>query len=219
MKTAFLVVIFSTVSLAGCTQPARETATSVSPATEPSASASAGMDHAAMGHGAPASDSAMNHAMGTSGLKSLRGKTGEAFDRAFLSQMIAHHEAAVRMGEEARGTATKPETKREAQNVMDSQRKEIAQMTNWLKEWYKTAPDAAEQALVNADMKDMMAMKVSSDAVFYAMMIPHHQGAIDMSELALKNAERTEVKDLARKIIAAQKAEIADYQKLMANGI
>ena len=100
--------------LVGCNEPEQKTDGSAPPAAQPTA----GMDHAAMGHGASSSDRAMNHAMGTSGMESLRGKTGEAFDRAFLSQMIAHHAAAVRMAEDALGTAAKPETKREALDIL-----------------------------------------------------------------------------------------------------
>jgi uncharacterized protein (DUF305 family) len=39
-------------------------------------------------------------------------------------------------------------------------------------------------------------------------MVPHHQGAIDMAEVALGNAEHREVKELAEDILSAQEAEI-----------
>jgi uncharacterized protein (DUF305 family) len=216
MNVKFLAVVVFAAILAGCSESGQETASSASPAAQPTVSAS--VDHAAMGHDASASDRATNHAMGTSGMQSLQGKSGEAFDKAYLSQMIAHHEAAVQMAKGALTTATKPETKQEAQKIVDSQTKEVAQMTGWLQTWYKSTPDESEQALVKADMKQMMAMPISTDAMFFEMMIPHHQGAIDMSELALKNAGRDEVKELARKIIAAQKSEIAEYHRLMGHG-
>jgi uncharacterized protein (DUF305 family) len=160
----------------------------------------------------------MRHAaMGTTGLASLKTKTGEAFDRAYLSQMIAHHMAAVQMAHDALGVATQEETKQEARKVIKAQDAEITQMTAWLKDWYKTTPDTEEQSLVNADMNMMMTMPITRDAMFYEMMIPHHEGAIAMSEIALKNAKRAEVKELAQKIIVAQKGEIIAYQKLMKN--
>lgn len=46
------------------------------------------------------------------------------------------------------------------------------------------------------------------DKAFIEMMIPHHQGAIDMAELALKNAGHQEIKDMANDIINAQNSEI-----------
>lgn len=46
--------------------------------------------------------------------------------------------------------------------------------------------------------------------MFAEMMIPHHQQAIDMSNLALeKDSSSPELKDLARRIIAGQTPEIA----------
>ena len=50
------------------------------------------------------------------------------------------------------------------------------------------------------------------DKAFLSEMIVHHQGAVVMAELALKNAQHQEIKDLAQKIIDAQKAEIAQMQ-------
>lgn len=153
------------------------------------------------------------HAMGTRGLDALKALKGKEFDIAFLSQMITHHEAAVQMAKDALKGATKPETKEEAQKVVDAQTKEIAQMTAWLKDWYSTAPDTAQQALVKEDMKAMMEMPASSDRMFFEMMVPHHQGAIDMSKLVPERSERAEVKKLAQQIIAAQEAEISEYHK------
>ncbi len=53
----------------------------------------------------------------------------------------------------------------------------------------------------------------SADARFIVMMIPHHQGAIAMSELALSRARRPEIKALAQRIIASQSREIAQMRQ------
>jgi uncharacterized protein (DUF305 family) len=52
----------------------------------------------------------------------------------------------------------------------------------------------------------------ATDAMFLNMMIPHHQQAIYMSRQALDKAEHPEIKDLARKIIDEQSAEIEQMQ-------
>ena len=65
---------------------------------------------------------------------------------------------------------------------------EVAQMTQWLKEWYQSDPSKSQQTLVMDDVKSMM---VANDQSFSEMMIPHHQGAIDMSNLV---EGRTETK-------------------------
>jgi uncharacterized protein (DUF305 family) len=46
------------------------------------------------------------------------------------------------------------------------------------------------------------------DVVFLSMMIPHHQGAIDMAKLVPDRASHQELKDLATSIISSQTAEI-----------
>jgi uncharacterized protein (DUF305 family) len=56
------------------------------------------------------------------------------------------------------------------------------------------------------------AQRVAFDAMFIDSMIEHHQGAIDMAEMALEQAEHEELYTLAEEIIAAQTAEIEQMQ-------
>jgi uncharacterized protein (DUF305 family) len=66
----------------------------------------------------------------------LKGKTGDAFDQAFLSEMIVHHQGAVGMAEAALTNAKHPEIKQLAQEIITAQNKEIAEMQQWQKNWY-----------------------------------------------------------------------------------
>ncbi len=52
----------------------------------------------------------------------------------------------------------------------------------------------------------------NADKDFTAMMIPHHQGAIDMAKTELKYGKDPELRRLATAIIAAQKKEIAEMK-------
>lgn len=171
-------------------------------------------DHTQMARETPTSKMSHDMEMGDKGVETLKSLQGKEFDIAFLSQMITHHQGAVEMANQALKVSTRPETKAEAQKVIDAQTREINQMTAWLKDWYSTAPASDQQAIVREDMKGMMAMHINNDHAFFDMMIPHHEGAIQMSELADSRAARPEVKDLAQKIITDQQAEIKKYETL-----
>ena len=64
--------------------------------------------------------------------------------------------------------------------------------------------------------KDMMIKSSGNiDVDFLKGMIPHHQGAIDMSEELIKKTKDPELKALAQKIIKDQKAEIKQMQEML----
>ena len=48
----------------------------------------------------------------------------------------------------------------------------------------------------------------ANDIMFAQMMIPHHEQAIEMSDLALQNSTNPEIRDLATKIKGEQAPEI-----------
>lgn len=58
----------------------------------------------------------------------------------------------------------------------------------------------------------------STDLMFANMMIPHHEQAIEMSDLAIEISENPEIVALARKIKAAQAPEIEQMKLWQDNG-
>ncbi|OWV92733.1 DUF305 domain-containing protein [Rhizobium sp. R72] len=56
-------------------------------------------------------------------------------------------------------------------------------------------------------------MQKDPDVAFVCGMIAHHMGAITMSEAELKTGDNKAAKAMAKKVIAAQKKEIADMTK------
>lgn len=66
-----------------------------------------------------------------------------------------------------------------------------------------------------ADMNRELAGKTGDDfdKAFLEMMIAHHQGAIDMANLAPTRAKHEKIKSLSQDIITAQNKEISDMQQ------
>jgi uncharacterized protein (DUF305 family) len=70
-----------------------------------------------------------------SDIESLR--TATPFDKAFIEEMIPHHQMAVMMAQMLKSSTTRPEMKQLADNIIEAQNKEIEQMRSWYSQWYK----------------------------------------------------------------------------------
>ncbi len=67
----------------------------------------------------------------------LQGKTGDEFDKEFLSEMIVHHQGAVEMAQMVLNTSKRPELINLANGIISAQNGEIKQMQDWQKAWFK----------------------------------------------------------------------------------
>jgi len=151
--------------------------------------------------------------------------SGDEFDKAFLADMLAHHQGALNMASLARAETTKNEIRKLSENILASQTKEVQQMMDWQQQWGYidgTDPHAGHVMEAGDGMgADMAAMEAklydltgeAYDKEFVAQMILHHQQAIDMSRYAETNAKHQELKAMAAAIIAAQQKEIDDMKR------
>lgn len=65
----------------------------------------------------------------------LHGKTGDAFDAAFIEGMIPHHQGAIDMANAALENAGHEEIKQMARDIIKSQQREIDMMKEWQRTW------------------------------------------------------------------------------------
>ena len=150
---------------------------------------------------------------------------GDAFDEAYIADMLAHHEGALNMSEQAMAVTANDEIRTLASNIMQSQSAEIMQMRAWQKAWgYKETMSGGHGSHGGAGVDmggDMVEMQnklqglkgEEYDKEFLKQMILHHEQAVEMSQYAATNAKHQEIKDLASAVISAQTKEIEQMKQ------
>ena len=76
--------------------------------------------------------------------------------------------------------------------------------------------DLKESMMMGMDGMQKMQMSGDTDKDFAMMMKMHHQQALNMAEVELANGKSPEMMTMAKQIIAAQKKEIAQFDKWLA---
>jgi uncharacterized protein (DUF305 family) len=138
---------------------------------------------------------------------------GNATDRAFVAAMIPHHESAVQMAAIASGRGESQFVKELASDITDTQTKEITLMrtqdAELAKAGVKVGKLSVPEHMMGMDGDPAMLQKANPfDAAFIKMMIPHHEGAIEMAREELDKGEDPELRELARNIVDAQQREV-----------
>lgn len=187
--------------------------------------------HAGMNHNTNSSNTAMvdhskmDHSkMDHSKMESSPGAKEAPYDLQWIDTMIAHHEGAMAMAAPAYKNAKTLEMTRFAEQMQRDQQKEIATMKQWRVKRFPNAKPAINmempgmsESMKGMDMAKLEAAKgVDFDLEFIRQMIPHHEGALVMSRDAIAKSENDDLKKLAREIIKAQEAEIAQMKKWQA---
>ncbi len=171
------------------------------------------MSHESMDHGDEMSSeemAAMSREMVT--------PNGEYSDKAFIDSMVPHHEGAVEMAEVALEHAEHPKVRKVAEDIVSSQRAEIKLFGEIREREYGSAESKTEM-----DERDMEAMGMSDpeelakadpfDKAFIDGMIPHHESAIAMAEVAHGETEDPEIRKIADDIVSAQEREIGQMKQ------
>ncbi|MCU0481898.1 MAG: DUF305 domain-containing protein [Anaerolineae bacterium] len=165
----------------------------------------------------------------------IDGRAGRAEVR-FLEGMIDHHQMALDMAADCLNKAQTESIVELCNNVITAQSAEIAQMQEWLLEWYDI--EYAPMSMMDMDsgmsgmhggqqehrdppmMMGMMAGLSRLEGVEYEIawleaMIDHHDDALHMSERILRYAQHDNLIALAEVIISAQTTEIEYMESLI----
>jgi uncharacterized protein (DUF305 family) len=142
-------------------------------------------------------------------------------ETAFLTGMAHHHETAIEMAEIAQKRGESSFVKDLASNIVETQRREIDQMRQIHQRAFgrPLEPDpgahdglglSAEEAGMTHTpaMNDDLRKADPFDRAFLDEMVPHHLGAIRMSEAVLRDSRDPAVRQLAETIIRDQRREV-----------
>jgi len=147
-------------------------------------------------------------------------------DVMFAQMMIPHHEQAIEMSDIALDpTIGASEAVRQlASEIKSAQDPEIDQMKALLEAWGQplTPMDGMDHGSMMEGMLspqgllDLGNLTGSAfDEAWVLAMINHHEGAILMADVVLKDGINPEIRALAEQIIAAQQAEIETLRSLL----
>jgi uncharacterized protein (DUF305 family) len=164
------------------------------------------MDHESMGHGD----------MGSGGMMApseMLMEGGEYSDERFVDAMVPHHQGAIDMAEVALENAEHLELLQLAENVISTQQAEIEQLRSIKEQEFGTSEVSTQ---MNPEEMEMMGMEDPTeladqrpfDEAFINAMIPHHESAIEMAQVALAESDNPAVRDLAGRIVDDQTREI-----------
>ena len=158
-------------------------------------------------------------------------------DVAFATDMIQHHAQALAMVDLTMGRDLDPEVEALAEEIRAAQAPEIESMSDWLQEWGEQVPetvrdhanaghdteghepDAGAELPGMMSAEDLTALENASDTEFQdmwvAMMVEHHEGAVEMAQAEQADGQYEPAVDLAGDIIDSQTAEIQTMTKLL----
>ena len=148
---------------------------------------------------------------------------GKETDRAFIEDMVPHHESAIEMATIASERSDRPEIKKLAGDIISSQKKEIAQLKADHQRLFGAALPAggkmgamgmSEEEMGMGDMSMSELEKATPfDRAFIDMMVPHHRSAVKMAKMELEMGADPELKMIAQEIIDAQDREIGQMNE------
>lgn len=149
----------------------------------------------------------------------------DSISQNFIAQMIPHHRAAIRMSENVLKYTTNTPVRRIASNIITAQTKSIGDMRAILGSCQRMTSSCQDLRLYRREFQNIahtmfsqMNTACSTNDIsdnFMREMIPHHRGAIRMSENALRYCICPELVPILNAIITSQQQGISEMEQLL----
>ena len=135
---------------------------------------------------------------------------GSNVGQNWARKMIVHHQGAIDMSRIVLERNPTPEVASLAQETIEKQTREIAEIRMLLEEGPPDQQSAAlyRPAMMEMQQKMMAASGANISETFLLKMAEHHRGAVAMSDIALENGVTGAMRDQVQKTRAAQVNEI-----------
>lgn len=154
--------------------------------------------------------------------EAMMAATGADAGETWARKMIPHHQGALDMSQIVLRDTQDADIRRMAQKTVEMQTTDIAELRRWLETRVGAAAGAAAPggggeppfAPAEAKMKDAMmsATGANTDRMWASKMIAHHQGALEMSQVALRESQDAGIRRMAQKTIEMQTADIGELR-------
>lgn len=153
-------------------------------------------------------------------------------DVTFVSGMVPHHEQAVEMSQVILDKDPSPPVRALAERVQAAQTPEIDQLNGMLEAFGEHGGDdphggsggahggadgAGHAGMMTEEQMQQLrgATGVDAERLWLQMMLEHHRGAVEMSEVQIADGTYEPAIELATKIRDDQRAEIAEMEQLL----
>jgi uncharacterized protein (DUF305 family) len=198
-----LAVSLALASCAGAGSSSAEQGSSEQDGDEESADDMQGMDHSNMDMGSG----------GMMGASEMLMEGGEYSDERFIDAMVPHHQGAIDMAEVALENAEHLELLQLAENVISTQQAEIEQLRSIKEQEFGSSEVPMQMSSEEMEVMGMedpaeLANQQPFDLAFINAMIPHHESAIEMAQVALAESDNPAIRNLAERIVDDQTREI-----------
>ncbi len=145
-----------------------------------------------------------------------------AADVRFAEGMIPHHRQALEMAALVPARSSSPVLRKLAERITAAQRPEIAAMTSWLRSAGRPPGEHGghdDHTLPLEEMNRLRAARGAAfDTLFLTLMITHHEAAVTMAGLQLREGADRVMLATAKDVVSGQGIEIARMRDLLKPG-